>query len=63
MDDVERFRARIAAAGAAVPEEILGLVAAQFAPMLDALDALLNLDLGEVEPFVPTPQLARDAEG
>jgi|GEM_PF-1484172 hypothetical protein len=63
MDDVERFRARLAAAGAVVPEAIVGLVAAQFAPVLDTLDLLLGLDLGGVEPFVPTEQLVRDAEG
>jgi hypothetical protein len=63
MDEVERFRARLAAAGAIVPEEIVGLVAAQFAPVLGALDVLLDLDFGGVEPFVPTEQLVRDAAG
>jgi hypothetical protein len=61
MDEIERFRARLAAAGALVPEGILGLVAAQFVPVLDSLDVLLALDLGGVEPFVPSQQLVRDA--
>jgi hypothetical protein len=63
MDEIERFRARLAAAGAVVPEEIVSLVAAQFAPVLDSLDVLLDLDLGGLEPFVPTEQLVRDAAG
>jgi len=61
MDDVERFRARLAAAGAVVPEEILDVVAGQFEPMLGSLDVLLGLDLGAVEPFVPARQLVEDA--
>jgi hypothetical protein len=60
--DLERFRERLAAAGALIPEEILPLVAAMAGPILAGLDALADLDVHGVEPFRPAERLTRDAQ-
>jgi hypothetical protein len=60
-EPIERFRTRLAAAGADVPDELLGLVLAMAGPLVTAIDALAALDLGEVEPFVPARRLVEDA--
>jgi hypothetical protein len=61
-DPVDRFRTRLAAAGADVPDEFLGLVLAMAGPLVTAIDALAALDLRDVEPFVPSRRLVEDAE-
>jgi hypothetical protein len=49
-DAVERFRQRIAASDAAVPEELVPVVAALWEPLLTALDEVASSHLA-VEPF------------
>ncbi len=58
-DALQRFRQRIAASGAALPEELVPLVAALWEPLLAALDEAASSDLG-VEPFAVS-RLADDA--
>jgi hypothetical protein len=60
-DPLERFRTRLTAAGADVPDELLGLVLAMAGPLVTAIDALAALDFGDVEPFVPSRRLVEDA--
>jgi hypothetical protein len=60
--NLERFRERLAAAGALIPEAILPLVAVMAGPMLAGLDALADFDAHGVEPFRPAERLMRDAQ-
>jgi hypothetical protein len=53
MDDAERLRQRLAAAGAEIPSEIVDLVVIAAGPLVTALDDLVTLDLADVEPFTP----------
>ena len=57
----ERLRARMAAAGVELPPELTDVVAMAAGPMISALDALLALDLGDLEPFSPARRLPDDA--
>lgn len=59
--DVERFRQRIAAAGARIPDEIVPVVAMLAGPLVTQQEALTRLDLGDLEPFVPALRLPADA--
>jgi len=52
-DDIDRFRDRLRAAGASVPEELIPIVATFAAPLLRALDEIASRDFGSVEPFSP----------
>src|SRR5262249_26980609 len=52
-DDIERFRERLRATGASVPEELIPIVATFAAPLLRALDEIAARDFGAVEPFSP----------
>ena len=61
MSDRERFRERLAACGADVPAELVDVVLLAAGPMVTALDALVALDLADVEPFVPARRLPEDA--
>jgi hypothetical protein len=61
MDDLTAFRQRLEAAGVHLPDDVVPLVAVVAGPLVTALDALATLDLGDAEPFVPTPTLVRDA--
>ena len=61
MVDVATLGARLRAVGAELPDELLPLVTPLIAPLLEALDALGALDLGDFEPFVPARQLVDDA--
>ena len=60
-DPLDRFRTRLAAAGAEVPEELLGLVLAMAGPLVTEIDALATLDFAGAEPFVPSRRLVEDA--
>jgi hypothetical protein len=59
--DVERFRQRVLAAGADIPDEIVPVVATLAGPLVMQQEALTRLDLGDVEPFVPALRLPADA--
>jgi hypothetical protein len=48
--------------GAAVPDQLVELVAMMAGPMLTAHEALTLLDLGDAEPFSPGARLVADAE-
>ena len=61
MQVTERLRARMAAAGVELPRELIDVVAMAAGPMITALDALLALDLGDLEPFSPARRLPDDA--
>ena len=61
MAATDVLRERLAACGAELPLELLDLIVAVAGPLLTALDDLLTLDLGDVEPFVPTVRLVADA--
>jgi hypothetical protein len=61
MNDQERFGQRLAAAGAEVPDELVGLVSGVGGPLVLAIDHLLALDLGDTEPFLPARRLPDDA--
>jgi len=61
MQVTERLRARMAAAGVELPPELIEVVAMAAGPMITALDALLALDLGDLEPFSPARRLPDDA--
>src|SRR5437667_11399478 len=61
MQVTERLRARMAAAGVELPPELIDVVAMAAGPMITALDALLALDLGDLEPFSPARRLPDDA--
>jgi hypothetical protein len=58
--EVERFKQRLRAAGASIPDDIFDMVAVLAGPLILAQDELARLDLGAVEPFVPE-RLADDA--
>jgi hypothetical protein len=57
MPDADRLRARLAAAGAEIPDDLMPLVLAVAGELVAALDRLLTLDLGDVEPFIPSRRL------
>jgi hypothetical protein len=59
--DIERFRQRLAAAGASIPEEIVEMVALLAGPMITSQEELAALDLGDAEPFCPSRRLVDDA--
>ena len=61
MTDEEMLRVRLEAAGADLPEQLLALIAPMVQPLLATLDALVTLDVGKVEPFVPARRLVDDA--
>lgn len=61
MDDLDRFRQRLVAAGVQLPDDMLPLLAVIAGPMVAALDGLIALELGDVEPFDPARVLVRDA--
>ena len=61
MQVTERLRARMAAAGVELPPELIDVVAMAAGPMITALDALLALYLGDLEPFSPARRLPDDA--
>src|SRR6266516_1546892 len=61
MQVTERLRARMAAAGVELPPELIDVVAMAAGPMITSLDALLALDLGDIEPFSPARRLPDDA--
>jgi hypothetical protein len=63
MTDRERFRRRLADAGAAIPAELVDLIATVAGPLLSLHEQLADLDLGDVEPFCPARQLPDDATG
>ena len=51
---------RLAAAGLDLPAELVPVIEQRLAPVLASLDALVGLDLGDAEPFVPA-RLVDDA--
>jgi hypothetical protein len=55
----EAFRRRVAAAQVELPDGLVDVLAAVLGPLVAALDALADVDLGCVEPFDPT-RLAAD---
>jgi len=61
MHASERLRERMAAAGIDLPRELIDLVAMAAGPMITSLDALLSLDLSDLEPFAPARRLPDDA--
>ena len=60
MPDVAPLRAALAAAGLDLPADVVGLIEERLGPLLGSLDALVALDLADVEPFSPR-RLADDA--
>ncbi len=56
-----KLRERMAAAGIELPPELIDVVATAAGPMITSLDALLSLDLGDLEPFSPARRLPDDA--
>ncbi len=63
MPATERLRERMAAAGVELPAELVDLIVMAAGPMITSLDALLALDLGDLEPFSPARRLPDDAAG
>ncbi len=61
MQVTERLRARMAAAGVELPPELIDVVAMAAGPMITSLDALVALDLADLEPFSPARRLPDDA--
>jgi hypothetical protein len=61
MTDLERFRQRLAAAGASIPEPLIAAVALLAGPLVMAHERLAQLDLGDAEPFCPACRLPDDA--
>lgn len=61
MTEVERFRRRLEAAGARIPDELVDVVVALAAPLVLAHDRLVELELGDVEPFDPALHPVVDA--
>src|SRR5207245_25857 len=55
------LRERMAAAGIELPPELIDVVATAAGLMITSLDALLSLDLGDLEPFSPARRLPDDA--
>ena len=60
VTDEDLFRRRLMAAGADVPEDLLGFVFAMAGPLVTAIEGLLALDLGDLEPFSPERRLPDD---
>jgi len=63
MQATERLRERMAAAGVELPPELVDVIVMAAGPMITSLDALLALDLGDLEPFSPARRLPDDAAG
>ena len=63
MQATERLRERMAAAGVELPPELVDVIVMAAGPMISSLDALLALDLGDLEPFLPARRLPDDAAG
>ena len=63
MQATERLRERRAAAGVELPPELVDVIVMAAGPMITSLDALLALDLGDLEPFSPAWRLPDDAAG
>ena len=63
MTDIERFRRQLAAAGAAIPAELVDLIVTMAGPLLSLQEQLADLDLGDLEPFCPARRLPDDATG
>src|SRR5213593_44533 len=63
MQATERLRERMAAAGVELPPELVDVGAMAAGPMITSLDALLALDLGDLDPFSPARRLPDDAGG
>jgi len=63
MQATERLRERMAAAGVELPAELVDVIVMAAGPMITSLDALLALDLGDLEPFSPARRLPDDAAG
>jgi hypothetical protein len=61
MTEEERFRARLALAGADIPDDLLSIVFTIAGPLVSAIEALASLDLGDAEPFCPMTRLPDDA--
>ena len=61
MQESERLRERMTAAGIDLPPELIDVVAMVAGPMVTSLDALLALDLSGLEPFSPERRLPDDA--
>ena len=61
MQATERLRERMAAAGVELSPELIEVVAMAAGPMITSLDALLSLDLSDLEPFAPARRLPDDA--
>jgi hypothetical protein len=61
MIDEEGLRARLRAAGAELPDELLALIVPMLRPLLETFDGLAALDLGDTEPFFPAQRLVDDA--
>jgi len=62
MADTDSFRQRLASAGAAIPDDLVDMVAAMAGDMLVAHQRLTELDLADVEPFSPAVRLVLDAK-
>jgi hypothetical protein len=61
MTDEDRFRQRLVAVGADIPDGLLGFVFVMAGGLVSAIDRLIALDLGDTEPFCPTCRLPDDA--
>jgi len=61
MQATGRLRERMAAAGIELPAELVDVIVMAAGPMITSLDALLALDLGDLEPFSPSRRLPDDA--
>jgi len=61
MQERDRFRERLAACGADIPPDLVDIVLLAAGPMVTSLDALVALDLADVEPFIPARRLPLDA--
>ena len=59
--DADRFRRRLAAAGATIPDEIVDILVVLAAPLISAQEHLTEIDLGDAEPFCPSRRLPDDA--
>ena len=61
MEASERLRRRMVAAQVELPPELVDVVTTAAGLMIASLDALLTLDLGDLEPFLPARRLPDDA--
>ena len=61
MTELERLRRRLAAVDAAIPDELVEVIAAMAGAMLTAQQRLAALDFGDAEPFCPARRLVDDA--